>query len=238
MYQQPLMRRTVMLPLNRGQSALKEKRIPVGNGIVFSDAATQVGDKNKAFADTMLLDDEIGLHTVNAEDPGSSTLNFADSADLNMVRVRGIEHADILSQHVHVSLDGHSPHTGIETSKAAMTINIGQPVYPDSGTTVSLANADIGGIPVLGMPIGLALTDATANQVILIATEGSVEQDDWTLVTGSALLTPGAIYFLDGPTAGKLTETALTTDGYMGIRVGRALTTIKMDIEISDGVIL
>jgi hypothetical protein len=227
-----------MVPISGSGAGLLEKRVSAFSGLELVGEATEIGIWGHDASDSLLLDSDVDIHNNHGSDPSAVTMALVASVGITMTRPRTLTSNVALSDTVHVSLDGYSPHTGIETTKAAMTINIGQPVYPDSATTVSLATADISGIPVIGMPIGLALTDATANQVIIVATEGSVEQADWTTVTGSTLLTPGAIYFLDGPTAGKLTETAVTTDGYMGIRVGRALTTTKMDIEISDGVIL
>jgi hypothetical protein len=146
----------------------------------------------------------------------------------------------LLADTAHAVLDGYSAHTGREPMNSGGTINIGQPVSVLTSNTASLSNAYLGVIPVaqIGYPIGLALTDATIGKSIVIATEGSVEQADWTIVTGTTTLTVGAWYFLDGPTAGKLTINPITTEGYVAIRVGRAITTTKIDIEISDGVIV
>ena len=57
-------------------------------------------------------------------------------------------------------------------------------------------------------------------------TEGSIERVDWTAVTGTALLTPGAVYYL-GLTAGTLTSTAPTTTGQHVVAVARAVSSTK-----------
>ena len=68
--------------------------------------------------------------------------------------------------------------------------------------------------------------------------EGQITKSDWTSVTGSATLTPGAVYFLSVSTAGGLTTAPPYELGETVVRVGRALSTTTLDIEISQPVLL
>jgi len=230
-------RNPVMVPLNASGVGLLEKRLDANSWLGIGDSVDLNRDFGQEASDSLLLDSVATPHTNHASDPGSVTMALVDSVAINMTRQRGVEDVVTFSDTAHACLCGYRAPTGVETTKASETINIGQPVFPDTSTTVALATANINGVPVFGLPIGLAMTDADVNQSILVATEGSVNQADWTLVTGNTLLTPGAIYVLGG-TDGTLTTTAVTTEGHMAIRVGRAITQTKMDIEISDGVII
>ena len=80
--------------------------------------------------------------------------------------------------------------------------------------------------------IGLATADALATETATYTSDGQVTRSDWTAIAGTASLTPGVIYFLDPTTAGKITATAPTTIGDFVVRLGRALTTTTLDVEI------
>lgn len=231
----PYMRRTVMLPLNGGLSGLVEKRLYAANSAAFSDTATQTGNKNKSLTDTMLLDDEPSLHINNAEDPSSSTITFSSEAGMNIEKALSVEDADILSQYVHVAVDGVAGGQPIRYDLTANeTINIGQPVYVSSANTVNLADADTLNTSHV---LGIAITDATANTTVTVLSDGSVERADWTAITGSANLVAGAVYYLS-TTAGGLTVTPPTGDGDNIVRCGIAVSTTKFDIEINEVAIL
>jgi len=235
MIQQPLMRRVVMLPLNGGLSGLKEKRLIASNGLEFSDAASQIGDRNLDGTDTMLLDDDATLHKNNAEDPGSSAITFADTASQNMERALGINDPASFAQTVHVARDGIAdvPESRYELT-ANETINVGQPVYVSAADTVNLADADTLNTSHV---LGLAVTDATANSNVIVMADGSVERSDWTAIAGTANLVPGAVYYLS-TTAGYLTVTPPTGDGDHVVRCGVAVNLTTIDIEINEVAIL
>lgn len=237
-------RNPVMSPLS-GSVGLLEKRIDAFSGLSLVDVAAAVGDFGHGFSSTLLLDSDAISHTNHGSDPGSHTMALGDSATVIMDKPRELTSNVTFADAAHACLCGYHPSssstpTGLETLTASETVNIGQPVIVLTTNSVSKANAYLGLIPIytVGYPIGLAASDATSGNDIQIRTEGSVTQSDWTLVTGTTSLTVGAWYFLDGPTSGKLTTSAITTDGYVAIRVGRALDTQRLDIEISDGVIV
>jgi hypothetical protein len=111
-------------------------------------------------------------------------------------------------------------------------VEAGQPVYIVSGTNVDLADNTTN-----YWVIGLAFEPATAGNIGRYITEGTVEKTDWTNVTGTTLLTPGAVYYLDS-TAGRLTSTPTTTDGEHVVAVARAASTTELDIEIAEPILL
>jgi hypothetical protein len=184
----------------------------------------------------MLLDDEPSLHINNAEDPGSSTISFAQTAAQNMERALGVEDSNIITQHVHVAKEGVGQREDISIYEleAAETINVGQPVYVSGDNLVSLADASA---LATSHVLGFATTDATANQNVTVYSDGSVERADWTSIAGTANLVPGAVYYLS-TTAGQITVTPPTGDGDHVVRCGSALNTTVLDIEINEVAIL
>lgn len=102
----------------------------------------------------------------------------------------------------------------------------GQPLYVLANTHVDLAEAD--DVPQARVA-GIANEDAVATTSVDYLTEGRITKADWTGVTGTALLTPGAVYYLGG--LGLLTTIA-PTSGFI-VSCGRAINTTTFDIEIS-----
>jgi hypothetical protein len=115
----------------------------------------------------------------------------------------------------------------------AATINIGEPVYSTSATSVDLSQANAQStIRIAGLVADITIAAAAAGNVavdgVLVATTGQ-----WDAVTGqTGGLTPGADYFLDPSTPGRLTTTAPTTAGQFVVRVGHALSDTEFEIEI------
>jgi len=81
------------------------------------------------------------------------------------------------------------------------------------------------------------LVGASSGDTGTYITEGSVTKLDWTDVVGVTSLTPGATYYLD-TNAGKLTTVAPDGRGSFIVRVGKALSTTKIDIEIAVDILL
>lgn len=220
-----------------GLTGLLEKRVQLYTPLELGDAASFVGDFQHSADSDLGLDDVAGYHNNHADDPGASSLSLADGAGFNWERPRGLSDALALYQHLHIILDGfHPPTNTIETLTAGETINVGMAVYVPSSNTANLSTANSNG-GIEAFPVGLANSHATAGDDVLVRCEGSIYQDDWTLTTGTTLLTVGAWYFLSD-TPGMLTTTAPSTNNHTIIRVGRALTEKLFDIEISDGIVL
>jgi len=235
---------TPMVPLFGSGVGLLEKRVDAFSGLEFVSTATEVGEWNHGLSSSLLLDSDAVPHNNHGSDPGSVTMALVGSVGLVMDRPRFIHDTFSLSSIVHVTLDGYHPGGGgtqlIETLVAGVPITVGQPVCVLTTNTANLANNYLGVSPdeMIGHPIGLANTTSSGGADVDIVTEGTVTQSDWALVTGSTFLVPGAWYYLNGPTAGKLTLIPPTTAGRMNIRVGRAIDAQRFDIEISEGVIL
>ncbi len=123
---------------------------------------------------------------------------------------------------------GVSPLEAIFDSNASP----GQPVYVVSNNHVDLAINTT-----QPYVIGLTLEAVTAGNTGQYITEGTVTLVDWTTVTGTTLLTPGAVYYLDS-TAGMLTLTPTTTIGQHVVAVARAASTTELDIEIAEPILL
>ncbi len=113
--------------------------------------------------------------------------------------------------------------------------SIGQPIYVKSNTHIGLAKADAAGTMKVA---GLAITAVSATFTALYNADGRLSLADWTAITGSATLTPGAYYYLDDATPGMMTTTAPTTTGKYVVRLGRAISTVIFDIEVEQSILL
>lgn len=235
----------VLTPLG-GSVGLLEKRVAGYSAAAFSDSVSEIGAFNHYADDDLYVEDLTSSHVNHGSDPGGSTFNLAQSASSVWDRFRGQADALTFNDFAHAALEGyHPPGSGEpDLSKHVMTasgdISVGQPVYVVSSNTVATANANPGTpIPnyLVTQAFGLCSVAGTDGGDVTILTEGSINSANWTEVIGTANLTAGALYFLD-TTAGKLTTTAPSTDNCVVTRVGRALTTHIMDIEIGEVVYL
>lgn len=117
------------------------------------------------------------------------------------------------------------------TNDNAGTMAPGEPVYLKSDGDIDKARANsITTARVLGLTTEQILTTADGEvqfRGILALTTGQ-----WDTVTGEAGgLTPGATYYLDPATAGRMTQTPPSTTGQEVARCGVALSTTQMDID-------
>lgn len=115
----------------------------------------------------------------------------------------------------------------------AGAVIIGSPVYTDGAGTVDLAQADaVATVEVLGLVRALTIAAAASGAIqtdgILVATTAQ-----WDVITGDiGGLTPGSVYFLDPDTAGKITKVAPTSVGDFVVRLGKAISTLELEITI------
>jgi hypothetical protein len=73
----------------------------------------------------------------------------------------------------------------------------------------------------------------TASGNILVDGVLTATTAQWDAVAGTTGgLTPGTVYFLGAATAGTLTSTAPSTTGQFVVRVGRAISSTKLDLMI------
>lgn len=122
----------------------------------------------------------------------------------------------------------------------ASPIVIGSAVYSPSAGNVNLAKANaIGTSDVVGLVADVSITNATTGNIqttgIITATTGQWD----AVVTGeSGGLTAGSVYYLDPSTAGFITATAPTTVGQTVVRIGVALSTTQLDLDINQPILL
>jgi len=122
-------------------------------------------------------------------------------------------------------------------SSAALVI--GTPVYVSAAGTVKRAQANaLSTADVIGLWRAISTAAAGSDQAVLdgvlVATTGQ-----WDAVTGqSGGLTPGARYYLDPSTPGKLSTTAPTTTGQVVVGCGLAISTTEMEVDIETFVLL
>jgi hypothetical protein len=126
------------------------------------------------------------------------------------------------------------------TNANAGSLVKGAPVYKNSTSDeVDKARANAAGTArVYGLVYDTTI--ATTAQGT-IATDGPLiaTTTEWDAVTGqTGGLTPGAMYFLDPATAGKLTTTPPTTAGQLVVKVGEAVSDVELEINISDPILL
>jgi predicted RecA/RadA family phage recombinase len=125
------------------------------------------------------------------------------------------------------------------TNGEATALVICSPVYVSAVNTVKKAQANAAGTAGV---IGLMATVSTA-----AAASGSVQSDgiltatttQWDAVAGTTGgLAPGTLYYLDAANAGKITSTAPSTVGQYVQPIGRALSTVDLEITIGQSVLL
>ena len=129
------------------------------------------------------------------------------------------------------TLDGY---VGPNTATFDSTAVVGQPVYSSSDASVDLADAS--GTSTADV-IGVVTTGASATEDGEYITGGSVTTTDWTSIIGSGTLTPGAKYYLS-TTAGQLTATPPSSTGEVVIQVGIAATTLLLEVNIKNRILL
>ena len=110
---------------------------------------------------------------------------------------------------------------------AGATIAAGEIVYLEAATgTLKLADNDHATAEVRAAA-GLALNGGGADQPIKYAKNGAIVD------LGGAILTAGTDYYLSG-TPGKIAPRADVTTGDDPVRIGMALTTSQLKLDIAD----
>lgn len=125
------------------------------------------------------------------------------------------------------------------TNSSGAAAVIGNVGYVSAAGSFSLARADASGtVEAIGL-----VRDAS----IGIAASGNIQTDgvlsastaQWDAVTGqTGGLTFGAVYYLSAAIAGRLTATAPTTTGQYVLRLGKALSSVDLDVSIIQPILL
>jgi len=122
------------------------------------------------------------------------------------------------------------PTTPARTFTASEAIAAGAFVNIWDSTGTKVRNADASG----GVAKG---ADGVAVSAISNAASGIIDLDD-LIIGGLVGLTVGAYYFLDAVTPGAITATPPTTAGHIVQKVGKAISTTELAVEIDDPIIL
>ena len=168
------------------------------------------------------------------DSPGTHDLGLSENLVSLVERPTTTESTLNLLQTVTVA-GGHLESLGeapITATFQSLTLT-GMALYVPTDGSVDLARADI--YPEV---VGVAKSDVAASSSGEYATEGQITRSDWSAVAGRATLTPGAYYYLSPDVAGQITSVAPTTMGHYVVVVGRALTQLTLDIEISQPILL
>jgi hypothetical protein len=115
------------------------------------------------------------------------------------------------------------------------TLTKGTPVYIKGNGHIDSAKADASGTSTV---VGLLMSDVLATISGDFQADGNITLADWTAVIGAATLTIGSIYYLSATSAGMLTTTAPTAVGEYVCRVGMAISTTTLAIEIDPKILL
>jgi len=120
---------------------------------------------------------------------------------------------------------------------AAATVVALCPVYISAANTFNKAAANASGT---AKPIGFAVDAISSAASGFIQTDGIIAgtTGEWDAVAGTTGgLTAGTTYFLSG-TAGLITATAPSASGNYVVKVGTAISTIELEISISNSTLL
>ena len=237
----PMRSPTPFLPYSGSSAGLTEKRVGAYSSLALIGSALLNADFTRSLESTINLAGSVGTHVNNASDPATDTLNLASAAGFNMERDRSLTSSLSFTDFAHATLDGYHPPGGgsgdPDLSKHPVVFDSdtlsGQVVYVSGDGRVDLAKADA---KTTMNAVGLSVNAVTATATDYILTEGSVEQSDWTNVAGTTNLVPGALYYLSEVDAGNIKDTP-PASGFV-VRVGRAITKTKLDIEIAQEVTL
>lgn len=125
------------------------------------------------------------------------------------------------------------------TNANAGSIVFGTPVYVSAADSVDKAKADASGTRnVVGLvndaTIATTVSGAVAVDGVMVGTTGQ-----WDTVFGTTGgLTPGTMYFLSAGTAGLGTATAPSTVGQYVVKLGRAISTTELLLQIGSSILL
>jgi hypothetical protein len=153
---------------------------------------------------------------------------------LNAGQIQQLQSSDTLNVPIYSGGD-----VIVQTNSSGSPIVCGTPVYTSSADNVAPAEANaVGTTFVMGLVqatsiAGSASGNIQVNGILTLTTT------QWNTAFGTASgLTPGTTYFLSATTAGLGTATAPSTTGQYVTRLGIALSTTELLINISPPILL
>lgn len=126
-----------------------------------------------------------------------------------------------------------------QNDEATAALVLGAPVYISGAGKVRRAN---GAAKATAKVLGLVYDSSIAAQASgAIVTDGMLvgTMAQWDAVAGTnGGLTPGATYFLDPASAGRITATPPNTAGQVNVILGMALSSTDLEVNIGDPILL
>lgn len=199
------------------------------NGIVFSQSA----DYN--VVRSLSISHDLGLRQTDYWfESLSDPMAMFDAASHARHRPLTASHTLGISDNVTVA-GGRVGQSTIHEGVANGVVLAGQAVYMQASGYLAVTEADD---ETKASVAGVAYQSGGGvfSGPLFYLTDGELELSDWSQAAGVTTLTPGAVYYLDPSYDGRLTSTAPTADGVYVVKVGRALTTTMLDIELGEGV--
>lgn len=126
-----------------------------------------------------------------------------------------------------------------QTNDTAGTTVCGSPVYNDAADGFKLAKADASGTSnVVGLQYDATILTTVAGNIAVggVLTLTTTQWDAVFGTTGGLVF--GTVYFLSDATAGNGVNTAPTTTGHYNVRLGRAMSTTELKIDIGVPILL
>lgn len=126
-----------------------------------------------------------------------------------------------------------------QTNDTSGTTVCGSPVYNDAADGFKLGKADASGTcNIIGLQYDATILTTVAGN-IAVGGVLALTTTQWDAVFGtSGGLAYGTVYFLSDATAGDGTSTAPTTTGHYNVRLGRAISTTELQIDIGVPILL
>ena len=201
----------------------------------LSDAVSRAGTEwVRSLTDNMALVQAISDFYVEAE---ADAISFADVAVGTLDHIQSVSNTlSLTDSFIYTgTIKTTTPTPSAVSAVFDSATSKGMALYVSGSGTVDLAQADAEATKgVIGLAVDDVLIGATGNYQM----EGQITLADWTAVVGSVSLTAGSFYFLDENTAGHLTANPTSTSGEYVVRVGRAVTSTTLDIEVSQPILL
>lgn len=150
------------------------------------------------------------------------------STDTSVTEIQGATSTIEIVNNGQVIFSGGSPNSIIDARQAVQNFAAGQVAQVTIGGLYDLASAAT--LNSSGA-LGIANAAAIAGNAVTIA-EGFVTLPDWTAATGAANLSPKATYYLSASTLGNLTTVAPTATGQCVVKIGTAVNSTTLLVEI------
>lgn len=204
---------------------------PAANGLVFTQAATFNIDR------TISVSHDMGLHQTDYWIEGvADPIPFAQAAAGVNDKPRTASHTLTLIEVIAVSGGRVGEPQEDLTIVADGQVKAGQVIYVKSSGNAALAEADSTFTEATVVGVATANGGGIPFGNLSFKIYGTLTLADWSSVADASSLTPGAPYYIDETTPGNITSTSPGDSAEFSVRVGVALSSTTLAIEIGEGV--